>query len=108
MWFKQIQLFQLPNLIDCNLETLLQNLEPLRFRACPSSLPSAYGWVSPVDEDDAPLVRSINGNMMLCLKIEEKILPATVIRQELNEKLKELENLRGEKVRQKEKLRIKD
>jgi recombination associated protein RdgC len=45
---------------------------------------------------------------MICLLFEEKILPATVIKQELNLKVKELENQRGRKLGQREKLNLKD
>jgi recombination associated protein RdgC len=46
--------------------------------------------------------------MMICLQIEEKILPATVIRQELSKKIKEIAQLRGRKVSQKEIQALKD
>lgn len=71
-------------------------------------MPSSIGWVSPVDEDGAPLVRAVNGCMMLCMQIEEKILPAAVIRQELMDKVKQIESDEGRKVYQKQKLSLKD
>jgi recombination associated protein RdgC len=45
---------------------------------------------------------------MISLQIEEKILPATVIRQELNEKIKQIKTTEHRKVGQKEKLTLKD
>lgn len=108
MWFKQIQLFQLTDSLRDSPEKFTEKLEPLAFRPCLPSMFSSAGWVSPIDEVGAPLVRTINGRMMLCLQIEEKILPAMVIRQALVEKIKKIELEENRKVYQKEKLSLKD
>ncbi|MES2218326.1 MAG: recombination-associated protein RdgC [Pseudomonadota bacterium] len=109
MWFKQILLFQLTNQIDYAPEKLNELLQPLAFTPCLPSLPSCAGWVSPIpDDDNAPLVHAANGKIMLCLQIEEKILPATVIRQAVEDKIKKIEARDDRKVRQKEKLTLKD
>lgn len=108
MWFKQIQLFQLPNSLT-DADELADKLESLAFTPCLPSLPSSAGWVAPLDEEDnAPLVRTLSGCHMLCLQSEEKILPATVIRQTLTEKIKQRESQQDRKIRQKEKLALKD
>lgn len=108
MWFKQIQLFQFAESRHFSLEELTEKLLPLAFQPCLPSLPSSIGWVSPIDEEDAPLIKLINGCMIFCLQIEEKILPASVITQELNEKVKLIEEADGRKVHHKEKLSLKD
>jgi recombination associated protein RdgC len=71
-------------------------------------MPASIGWVAPIDEIDSPLARSLNGCIMLCLQIEEKILPASVIRYELHEKIKAIELMENRKVYHKEKLSLKD
>src|SRR3990167_1215410 len=107
MWFKQIQLFQLkPSAYS--IDKLSEKVQALSFIPCFPSTPSSIGWVTPIDEDEAPLIRSINGYIMLCMQVEEKILPATVIRQELDVKIKKLETLDSRKIRSKEKLSLKD
>ena len=108
MWFKQVQLFQLTESLRFSVEQLIEKLEPLAFTSCLPSMPFSMGWVSPVEEDGAPLVRSVNGCTMLCLQVEEKILPATVVRQELMDKIKQIEAAEGRKVYQKQKLSLKD
>lgn len=107
MWFKQIQLFQLKP-TTYNIETLTKQIEELSFIPCFPSTPSSIGWVSPIDEDNAPIIRSMNGYIMLCMQVEEKILPATVIRQELDAKVKRMETLDSRKIRSKEKQSLKD
>ncbi|CAN5305662.1 recombination-associated protein RdgC [soil metagenome] len=108
MWFKQVQFFQLQTPIPYNASKLTDQLQTFVFTPCLPSFPASYGWVSPVEEEDAPLVHAVNGNMMICLQFEEKILPTTVIRQELLKKIKLLELERGRRVPQKEKYVIKE
>jgi recombination associated protein RdgC len=108
MWFRQLQLFQIDPSIQYTPEILIQKLEPFAFKSCLPSLPSSIGWVSPLDNDNAPLIHAANGYMMLCLQAEDKILPATVIRQALDEKIKQIEDSQARKVYKKEKLSLKD
>ncbi|EKD54896.1 MAG: recombination associated protein [uncultured bacterium] len=108
MWFKQIQLFQLTDALQFSEVKLAESLQSLTFSPCLPSMPYSIGWVPPVDEENAPLVQIVNGNIMLCLQVEEKILPAIVIRQELFKKIKQIETLENRKVHQKQKLFLKD
>jgi recombination associated protein RdgC len=108
MWFKQTQIFQLTDAKRYTAEQLVTQLAPFAFTSCLPSFPSSTGWISPVDVEEAPLVHALNGYIMLCLQVEEKILPATVIRQELLDKIKHIEVSQDRKVRQKEKLTLKD
>jgi len=110
MWFKQVQVFQLNSSTHFSHPHLVKNLGLLAFKPCLPSMEDSIGWVSPIDNDeaDAPLFRSMNNYIMLCLQIEEKILPATVIRHELNKKVKKITLEENRKIRHKEKLSLKD
>jgi recombination associated protein RdgC len=109
MWFKQIQLFQLGTPLNFQIDKLDSLLESLAFIPCIPSMPHSSGWVPPVEEDEqVKLVRSFNGYTMFCFQVEEKILPAAVIRQELNDVIKQLEVSGNRKLRQKEKFSLKD
>lgn len=108
MWFKQAQLFQLTDSFTFQPQALAEKLDTLAFRPCLPSHFSSMGWVSPIEEEGEPLVATLNGYMMICLQFEEKILPATVIRQELRNKVKERETAEGQKLRRSEKNTLKD
>ena len=108
MWFKNIQLFELTKPNSFTPKTLGDKLEKIAFIPCPARLSSTSGWISPSEEEQAPLVHATNGYMMICLQIEDKILPTTVIHQELKEKIKEIELMQQRKVSTKEKNTIKD
>lgn len=108
MWFKQAQLFQLTDPITYAPEKIAENLLAMAFTPCLPSFPMSVGWISPIDLDDAPLVHAANGFIMICMQVEEKILPASVIRQQLTEKIKRIEEREDKKIRQKDKLSLKD
>jgi len=108
MWFKQAQIFQLSKPISSDIAALEEQLESLVFRPCLPSIPSSHGWVSPIDKENAPLVHAANGYLLICMQLEEKVLPAIVVRQALNEKIKELVAEQNRKISQKEKYALKD
>ena len=108
MWFKQARLFQLTDSFHYTPITLIEKLEELLFEECLPSMPYSAGWTSPIDEEETPLVHTINGYMMICLQIEEKILPPIVIRQELAKRIKKIEISANRKVGQKEKYALQD
>ncbi len=101
MWFKQAQLFKLESRGVVNSEELEDQLKKLSFTPCPSGLPLSQGWISPNDEEDS-LVYSAPGFLLICLQTEAKLLPASIIRQKLNEKIKEIKSTQDRKVSYKE------
>ena len=55
MLFKQLQLFQLTSAIPKNIEDFTKQLEQLLFKPCLPYIPFSIGWISVLDEVDAPL-----------------------------------------------------
>lgn len=108
MLFKQIQLFRFSNANSSFYEQLNEKLLLLQFQPCLPSLPVSAGWVSPVEEENAPMTEQINHRLMICMQIEEKILPAVVVRQALEAKVKEWEIKQDRKLGKKEKNSLKD
>jgi len=106
MWFKQAQIFKFEK-GSFGLEGLEGQLAQLPFSPCPSGLPISQGWISPTDEEDAPLVYTAKEFLLICLQTEAKLLPAKILRQKLNEKVKEIQLAQDRKVSYKEKNSIK-
>jgi recombination associated protein RdgC len=111
MLIKQAQIFQLTDL-DKLLEDLEEKLEKLEFTPCAPSTPISIGWISPLEEfpdeeESDHFMYKIDSYIILCLKIEEKILPNTVVQQELKDQVKQIEYLENRKVGQKEKFILK-
>ncbi|OGT43739.1 MAG: recombination-associated protein RdgC [Gammaproteobacteria bacterium RIFCSPHIGHO2_12_FULL_40_19] len=108
MWFKQASIFQLSRALKMDQSSLSEALAPLSFSPCLPSIPSSMGWVSPIDQIDGPLVYGSKRYWMICLQFEEKLLPAAVIRQALDEKVFDIEQKEVRVVRTKEKQSLKD
>jgi recombination associated protein RdgC len=64
--------------------------------------------VPPLGEESESLVHAASGRFLLKLKREEKLLPATVVREQLEEKIADIESAQGRKVYRKERLTLKD
>ena len=107
MWFKNLQVLQLTESVGYKPEQLSIELEQAAFKPCGKAIPATAGWVAPIGGEDAPLVYGSNAFMIFCLKSQEKVLPATVVREQLSEQVAGLQN-DGRKVSRKEKERMKD
>jgi recombination associated protein RdgC len=107
MWFKNLSIFRLTEAFTLTAEELEEKLEAVAFRPCGSHEDFSLGWVSPVGKA-APLVHSANGFMMICTKKEERVLPASVLNEMMQEKIAETEETEGRKLSKKERTAIKD
>jgi recombination associated protein RdgC len=107
MWFKNLSIFRLTEAFTLTPEELEEKLAVVAFRPCGSHEDFSLGWVSPIGKA-APLVHSANGFMMICTKKEERVLPASVLNEMMQEKIEETEDAQGRKLSKKERTAIKD
>ncbi|MBT5291443.1 MAG: recombination-associated protein RdgC, partial [Thiotrichales bacterium] len=68
---------------------------------------STVGWGSPMPDGTA-LTLELDGAILIAAKKQEKILPATVVREALNERITEIEVSEQREVKGKEKQRLRD
>ncbi|WP_305910082.1 recombination-associated protein RdgC [Methylomarinum sp. Ch1-1] len=108
MWFKNLAVYRFTEPFSLSTEKLEQKLEQYRFRPCGSHDESSFGWTAPLGKSAEQLVHASNGFLMLCAKKEEKVLPAAVINEMLQEKVSEIEEQEARKLARKERSRIKD
>jgi len=108
MWFKNVRAYRLTQPFDLSPEKLAQKLVARSFVPCAKSQAVAAGWVPPLGEESEELVHAAGGRILLKLKREEKLLPATVVREQLEEKVAAIEAEQGRKVYRKERLSLKD
>ncbi len=108
MWFKNLTLLRLIEPFPFTAEALAARLERYIFQPCPSHQPSAAGWTPPLGRKAVDLVHGVNGRLLLCLRTEEKVLPATVINQTLSERIAVIEDQQGRPVRRREKQELRD
>ncbi len=108
MWFKNIRAYRLTSPFDLQAEKLEEKLSGRGFQPCAKSQAQSLGWVAPLGEESESLVHAANGRLLLCARREEKLLPATVVREQLEEKIAAIESEQARKVYRKERLSLKD
>jgi recombination associated protein RdgC len=123
MWFKNLRLYCLAQPFDLPIEELENQLAENTFRPCSSYEKSTIGWDAPlgdaapkemvgVGEDEEPpalmLTHVVGDYIMLCARQQDRLLPATVVREATAEKVAEIEDRQARKVYRKEKREIQD
>ncbi len=118
MWFKNLRLYQFTQGYQLDKTALNECMNTHLFSPCSSQEPSRLGWVSPLspkktppqttDSDDIDLVFEQNDYLLICAKKQEKVLPASVINEALEEKAAEISEQEGRPVRRKERQDLKD
>ena len=108
MWFKNLSVFRLTEAFTLTSEELEQKLEPLAFRSCGPHEEFSFGWTAPLGKTSEQRVHNTNGFLMLCVKKEERVLPASVVNELVQEKITEKEDQQARKLSKKERTEIKD
>ncbi len=108
MWFRNCHIYKLSQSFDESAESLVSKLEAKRFSAASRQDTESLGWVSPLDRHLELLVHTANGCHLLCMRKEQKVIPASMVKETLDERVKTIEDNEGRKVYGKEKTALKD
>jgi len=106
MWFKNLKIYRLAPSWKCTPDTLEAALAKQAFRPSGSRDMQSLGWIAP--REDSGLVYTQNGQYMLSLRAEKKLLPTTVINQVAKAKALEIEEQQGFKPGRKQMKEIKE
>ncbi|MFZ2974942.1 MAG: recombination-associated protein RdgC [Ferribacterium limneticum] len=93
MWFRNIQLYRLPTPWNIDLSALEEQLARGPFVKCPSNQPQSRGWVSP--RKDEFLIYSLGQQWMIALSVEQRLLPSSVVNDEVKERSALIEEQQG-------------
>lgn len=93
MWFKNIQLYRLPSPLTISLAQLQEQLARGPFVKCPSNQPMSRGFVSP--RKDGDLVYQLGGQWLIALAVEQRLLPSSVVNEEVKERAEAMEAEQG-------------
>ncbi|MBT0728065.1 recombination-associated protein RdgC [Rosenbergiella australiborealis] len=108
LWFKNMMVYRLTREIPLVAEEINAQLAANQFNPCGSQDKVAMGWVSPLGPQGDTLVHASQGQLLLCVRKEEKMLPATVIKQALEAKVHQLETEQQRRLKKTEKESLKD
>jgi recombination associated protein RdgC len=108
MWFKNIRAYRLSAPFGLSAEQLEDKLQNQVFQPCGKTQPFRTGWVAPLGNEGGLLVHAANGRLLVCMRREERLLPASVIREELVQRVTAIEERQERKVHRREKDALKD
>jgi recombination associated protein RdgC len=100
MWFRNLQVYRLPKNWAENSSKLEEQLAKLTLQPCSATDSQSIGWVAPCASSG--LVHSVNQQWLLALGAEQKLLPASVVKQFADDKAKTIEENEGRRVGRKE------
>ncbi len=107
MWFKNLCIYRLASEWTITPEALSEALEKHRFQPANSSDAMSAGWVDPTPPE-SDLAHHLNGQYLLTLRHESKLLPASVINHFARTQAQEIEEQQGYKPGRKQMREIKE
>lgn len=108
LWFKNLMVYRLSREVSLSADEMEKQLSAFSFTPCGSQDMAKTGWVSPMVSHSDALTHTVNGQIVICARKEEKILPSPVIKQELQAKIERLEGEQHRKLKKTEKDSLKD
>jgi recombination associated protein RdgC len=108
MWFKNLYFFAFTRPFKWSEEDLEKHLSEHLFTPLGSTELAHFGWINALGKHGQTSVHSADGNFLICARKEEKILPAPVIKDMIEEKVNLLEQEQGRGATKKEKEQFKE
>ena len=97
MQFKNARIFQLPQDFTIESDTFSEQLEHDALKPCGPQDMASQGWISPFNRESEVYCWQSGSAQLIMFTIEEKILPAAVVNQELQEKVSSIQTDTGSK-----------
>jgi recombination associated protein RdgC len=89
-------------------ERLATQANKYRFRPCGSLELASEGWVPPLGPRAVELVHAVGGMLLVCLGHDERLLPGAVLRQQLEQRVIDLEDREGRRVGRRERAELRE
>ncbi|MFC0838081.1 recombination-associated protein RdgC [Pasteurella multocida] len=107
VWFKNLMIYRLTKDLDWASDSLQTALQQCEYHPCHQSDMSKFGWTNPLRGTEM-LHFSVGKQILLLAHKEEKILPAHVVKAELEQRIEQLEQKENRKLKKVEKQALKD
>jgi recombination associated protein RdgC len=108
MWFRNLTLFRFSESTAKSLKSLENKLQKHRLRPPGPIELATSGFISPLGRDEEPLTHRVGDYVLFHLANEARLLPNSVVYEELSARLKKIAEKEQRKVGAKERKRLKD
>lgn len=108
MWFRNLQIYRLTAPFSMTAEELHEQLSGRPSRNCTSHELWCEGWEPPLGRHGSQLTHGVGQCTMICARREERLLPATVVNEQLAQRVAEIEAQQSRKVRRRERNELKE
>lgn len=109
MWFKNMQIFTLEDDFSYSANEFNEALQQERLQNCGQLEKFNLGWCNPLGDDDENFfVHAYKDCFLIALGKNERLLPASVVRDALIERIKEIKNQEARDVFSREKANLRD
>ncbi len=103
MWFKNLYLYEFEKEFDQDADSLHEALSKKPFTECSATQRESMGWVPPLGKNSEAYSHAANNFILLTMARQERLLPASVVREALQERVADLQERENRKVGSKEK-----
>jgi recombination associated protein RdgC len=108
MWFRNLTLFRFSAATAKTLKTLESHLSEHRLRPCGPLELATQGFVSPYGRGEEVLAHRVGAYALVTLGREDRLLPNSVVNEELAARLQKITEKEGRKIGSKERKRLKE
>lgn len=108
MWFKNLIVFRFEEVPEFDEEAFEKVLAGSAFRHCSPQQPQSLGWTPPMGNLSEKFCHAGNGFFLLTARREERILPGSVVREAVEDKVVEIELREERRVGRKQRMEIRD
>ncbi|WP_227368033.1 recombination-associated protein RdgC [Halomonas sp. M20] len=108
MWFKHLHLYRVHDAPALNNEDLVLALEEQAFRPLGGVEARRLGWSAPAGRASEQRLHEIQGHRLLSALRQERLLPASVVNEEVGSRAADIETAEGRPLRRQEKQALKE
>jgi recombination associated protein RdgC len=108
MWFRNLTLFRFSDSVAKSLASLDADLAEKRLRPCGPIELGTQGFISPYGRAEENLVHRVGDCALISVGGEDKLLPSSVINEELAQRLQKIADQTGKRVGARERKRLKE
>ena len=108
MFFRNLNVSRFDEPFTVTAEELEAKLSAMPFRHCGQLEQVTVGFTPPLGRNSDQLVHVSDGRLMICLTSETKVVPASVVNEEANQIICQIQEAQGRKVGRKEKKEIQE